>query len=300
MNTRATLDDYAARIVRVLEHAQRHLDEAMTPADLAAVACFSPFHFQRVFRAMVGESVMGHLRRLRLEQAAWRLKFRDTPVAGIAFDAGYEAHEAFTRAFGSRFGCSPSEFRTRHRKIDYPAAPSGVHFDPGGAVACFEPLPLDAAGLAIEVRTLPARRAACVRHVGPYDGVGAAWDELMTWLAEEGLFGPDVETLGLCHDDPEITPPARTRYDACVTLGGDFEPRGNVRRKEIPGGEFAVARHLGPYEKLGETYFRLIGHWLPLHGREAGDPPCIERYWNNPEDTPPEELDTEIFLRLRS
>ncbi len=299
MSTTVTLDDYAARIRRVLEHVQCHLDHALAPADLAEIACFSPFHFQRVFRAMVGESVMGHVRRLRLEQAAWKLKFSGAPVTRIAFEAGYEAHEAFTRAFGARFGCSPSVFRGRHRRIAYPPAPSGVHFDPG-TVAGFEPRPLDAAGLEVEIRRRPSQQIACVRYVGPYDEVGEAWDELAGWLAAEGLFGPGVEMLGLCYDDPGITPRDRLRYDACATLDGDFEPRGNVRRGEIAGGEFAVARHVGPYQELSETYDRLIGHWLPLAGREPGEPPCIEQYWNNPEDTPPEELETDVFLRLRS
>ncbi len=304
MSSRATVDDYASRIRRVLEHVQAHLDHAMTPADLAEVACFSPFHFQRIFRAMVGESVMGHIRRLRLEQAAWKLKFGDDSVTVLALDAGYEAHEAFTRAFGTRFGCSPSEFRARHRSIagladHFPPAPSGVHFEPRAAPLAFEPRPLDAAGLEVEIRERPSQQVACVRHVGPYDEVGEAWDELTAWLAEEGLFAPGVEMLGLCHDDPGITPRDRLRYDACATLDADFEPRGNVRCGQILGGEFAVARHTGLYQDLGKTYDLLIGHWLPLAGREPGEPPCIEQYWNNPEDTPPEELETDVFLRLR-
>ncbi len=305
MNT--TLDDYTARIRRVLEHIQTHLDHAVTPAGLAEIACFSPFHFQRVFRAMVGESVMGHVRRLRLEQAAWKLKFSETPVSAIAWDTGYEAHEAFTRAFGSRFGCSPSEFRERHRTLRFPPSPSGVHFDPEKAARDFEPRPLDAAGLEVEIRERPDRQAACVRHVGPYDGVGQAWEVLTAWMAEEGLFGPGVEMLGLCYDDPGITPADRRRYDACVTLDADFEPpsdpsdeeRGQIVRRTIAGGEFAVARHVGPYQELGATYDLLIGHWLPLSGLEPGDPPCIEQYWNNPEDVPPEELETDVFVRLR-
>ena len=309
MHTTTTLDDYAARIRRVLEHVQSHLDHALAPADLAEIACFSPFHFQRIFRALVGESVMGHVRRLRLERAAWRLKFGDTPVTALAFEAGYEAHEAFTRAFRARFGCSPSAFRARHRAIPFPSVPSKVHYDPGGAVTSFEPGALDPADLEVEIRQLPSRFAASVRHVGPYEEVGESWGKLTAWLAAEGLFAPGVEMLGLCYDDPEITPRDQRRYDACATLDIDFEtpggghvegPAKHIRRREIPGGEFAVARHVGPYQELRKTYFRLIGHWLPLAGREPGEPPCIEQYWNNPEDTPPEELETDVFLRLRS
>ncbi|HEX4589292.1 MAG TPA: AraC family transcriptional regulator, partial [Gemmataceae bacterium] len=71
---------YKQRILRVLVHIQQHLDEVLELEDLAGVAHFSPYHFHRVFRGMVGESVMEHVRRLRLERAAHRLKFTDEPV----------------------------------------------------------------------------------------------------------------------------------------------------------------------------------------------------------------------------
>jgi len=76
--------------LRVLVHIQQHLDETIELDELAHIAHFSPYHFHRIFRGMVGESLMEHVRRLRLERAAHRLKFTDTSVTNIAFDAGYE------------------------------------------------------------------------------------------------------------------------------------------------------------------------------------------------------------------
>lgn len=55
---RATQTDYARRILRVLLHIQHNLDAALPLEELASVALFSPFHFHRVFRGMVGESVL--------------------------------------------------------------------------------------------------------------------------------------------------------------------------------------------------------------------------------------------------
>ena len=94
-----TQRDYAERILKVLVHIQNHLDDPLDLDRLAALAFFSPFHFHRVFRGMVGEPVREHVRRLRLERAAHQLKIGDQSVTQIAFDAGYDTHEAFTRAF---------------------------------------------------------------------------------------------------------------------------------------------------------------------------------------------------------
>lgn len=127
--------EYVAAISNVLQHIQLHLDEELTPHMLADVACFSQHHFHRIFRAVVGESVMDHVRRLRLERAAYRLKNSRESVAGIAFDAGYGAQEAFTRIFQAYFGVAPRVFRRIHGTHLLPAA-CGIHFAPAG----FSPL----------------------------------------------------------------------------------------------------------------------------------------------------------------
>ena len=65
--------EYLARIHRVTDHIERHLDERLALEDLARVACFSPFHFHRVFTACAGEPLYRFILRLRLEKAANQL-----------------------------------------------------------------------------------------------------------------------------------------------------------------------------------------------------------------------------------
>ena len=293
----STRRSYEERILRALTFIQAHLDEALSPAALAAEARFSPHHFHRIFRGMVGESVMRHIRRLRLERAAWQLKFSDRPVTRIAFDAGYEAHEAFTRAFGAMFGVPPNGFRERHRRLDYPPVPCGVHFDPQGRVQSLDPLGTPSSA-AVEIVTEAPRQVVFLRHVGPYDGVSETWSRLMTWAGAAGLLGPGNEMLGLCYDDPEVTAAEKIRYDACLVVAGGAEAEGPVGAREIPGGDYAVCRHVGPYDRLSQTYLELIGRWLPRSGREAAGVASVERYWNDPENTPPEELETDLCLLL--
>ena len=132
-----TWNDYKERILRVLTHIQEHLDEALDLEELAQVACFSSFHFHRIFAAMTGETIADHVRRLRLERAAMELRSGAKQVIQVALDAGYEAHEAFTRAFKAAYGVSPAEFRRATGPIAILAAPSGVHFRPGVPLTTF-------------------------------------------------------------------------------------------------------------------------------------------------------------------
>jgi AraC family transcriptional regulator len=291
-----TLDDYRERILRVLIHIQGHLDEALILDDLARIAHFSPYHFHRVFSGMVGESVMEHIRRLRLERAALRLKLTDEPITRLAFEAGYETHEAFTRAFRAMFGESPSGFRQIHRSVPYPKAPSEVHFTADGGLDHFNPAVTGEPEMEARVEKIQPFLVAFVRHVGPYNEVGTAWGRLCAWAGPRGLLGPDSTFIGLCHDDPEVTPPDKVRYDACIRVDETFQAEGEVGVQTVAGGDYAVTTHRGPYDRLGQTYARLCGQWLPEHGREPRSAPSFEVYRNNPQTTPPEELLTDVHV----
>jgi len=264
---------YQERVLRVLVHIQEHLDEALPLEELARVACFAPHHFHYIFGAMVGESVKEHVRRLRLERAAHRLLFSNQPVTRIAFDAGYETHESFTRAFRAMFGTSPSHFRTRQREHWRRPVPSGIHYLPEGRLEEFKPMQRGGPPMNVRIETLKPMKVAFLRHVGPYDdeGVGRIWQKLCAWAAQHGLLGGGAKLIGISHDNPHVTPAEKLRYDACIATDQPFEPEGDIGTRVIPGGEYAVTTHRGPYEKLPETYALLYGDWMPKSGREPAD-----------------------------
>jgi len=266
---------WAERILRVTDHVQAHLDEPLDPIALAEIASFSLHHFHRVFRGMTGESVMSFVRRLRLERAAQRLKFDGSSVTEVAFATGYGSHEAFTRAFRSRFGVSPSAYRERERQ----ELTAGTFF----------------------MRDEPARTCLSLRHTGPYEQCARAWDQIYAWAAQHAPAAMGAESLGLCYDDPDVTDAAHLRYDACLvmppSLDGGALSEGVVRR-EIPGGRYAVARHDGPYEEIFSTYVSLIGRWLPTRSLELVNEPVVEIYLNSPGDTAPADLQTHVCVRV--
>lgn len=293
-----TFEDYRARILAVLVFIQQHLDEALALEELAAVAHFSPFHFHRVFRGLVGESVKEHVRRLRLERAAHQLRHTGQPITELALGAGYESLEAFSRAFHKLFGQTPTDYRLLRRVAAYGPAISGIHYVTEGALDDFRPAQPRATPLTVRIETLPEMRIAFIRHVGPYEQTDAAYAKLMGWAGRRGLLKQGTDVFGIAYDDPQVTAAERLRYDAALVVPSEVGPEGEISIQTISGGKYAVATHQGPYETLGETYARLCGEWIPHSGREVSPAPALEFYRNTPTDTAPAELITDIYMRL--
>jgi AraC family transcriptional regulator len=292
---------YTDAVQRVIEHIVSHLDEALALEELAGQACLSPFHFHRVFRGMVSETPVELGRRLRLERAAWRLLRTDSPVTAIAFDAGYETHEAFTRAFRASYAESPSVFRRRpHARIEL-AAPNGVHFRADGGVQRFTPRDSGGRTMKVEIRKFPALRVGTVRHIGPYIQINEAFARLGELAAPAQLFEqPGAMMVALFHDDPDTTPADQLRSDAAVVVRDGMPLPAGLTEQRIQAGDYASTTHVGPYEQLGDTWARFMGEWLPATGRRIGDGVSYEVYHNTPQDTPKEQLRTEIRIPLAS
>jgi AraC family transcriptional regulator len=107
--------DYEFCIQRTLDYIEENLDQQVTLLQLAEVACFSPFHYHRVFQTMVGDSVMNYVRKRRLTSAAVRLFYTDEKVIDIAFDIGFQYQESFNRAFKNFYGVTPKQYREAKR-----------------------------------------------------------------------------------------------------------------------------------------------------------------------------------------
>jgi AraC-like DNA-binding protein len=103
--------EYAQRIDRVTDYLRANLHRPVKLAELANVACFSEFHFHRIFTAVSGETLNNFTNRLRLEKAARLLRYSEQSLTDIALDCGFSSSATFSRAFRSGYDTSPSQLR---------------------------------------------------------------------------------------------------------------------------------------------------------------------------------------------
>ena len=140
----------------------------------------------------------------------------------------------------------------------------------------------------------------CVRKVGPYSKSGEeSFKELMQFAFSKGLINDKTQMFGIAYDDPEKTSEDELRYDACITYDKDIELEEGIRKDTINGGKYIMELHIGPYSEVGRVYDALFG-WLERNDVDYVDGhPCVEKYLNNPMDTKPEDLETEVYISVK-
>ncbi len=268
-----TVKDHKERLNRVLIHIQENIDKPLSLETLADVACFSPFHFHRIFAAYVGETLKDYIRRTRLEWAAMKLCQTERPITDIALAIGYETPAAFTKAFGQHFGKNPTEFKKSGEKVKVRGLKCS---NSNKEVKAMQP----------QIRNMPEQNVLFVRKTGRYDKAASeAWAILMGFAYSHRLMKKETKSIGISHDCPDITPEDKIRYDACITIKQDIKPEGAVGVQTISSGRYAVFLHKGPYNRLGETYNAIFSQWLPASSKKLRDAPCFEIYLNR--DPPP-------------
>lgn len=265
------------------------LDERVDLGRLARRAALSPLHFHRVFRGLVGETAKALHRRLRLERAALALRSTRQAVTDVAFAAGYETHESFTRAFVEAYGQAPSAFRRRaqtsSREVLLPA-PSGLHF--GGTD--FELLTPEPA-FALERR--PALRLAAVRHVGSYATIVEAFIRLEQ--LSRALPGP-AQLVARYLDDPETVLTRSLRSEAGLVVSARTRLPKGLHEVQLPKGRYARATHVGPYSLLGDAWANFMASVATSRHRIGHE--AFEWYTNTPETAQPDSLITQLYVAV--
>jgi AraC family transcriptional regulator len=272
--------DYVDRVNRAIDYITANLSDSLKLEDVARAAHFSPFHFHRIFRSLVGETLHDFVKRVRCERALHLMSHRgQRSLTEIALACGFASSSDFSRSFRQQFGVSPRRFdveafrRTNRdaligsrpaEKLAHPAAGSNPD------------------GFAVRLRSLPERRVAYLRVFRPYEGTNAH-DAVMrhvSWARERGLAGG--QWLGYQWDDPDIVPLDRCRYDIGVevpetaTIDGAasevrFAPM-TVAEVEIRGG---VDLELRCLDWLYTT-------WLPHSGFTPDHQPGFEAFVGEP------------------
>ncbi|HIJ64784.1 MAG TPA: AraC family transcriptional regulator [Candidatus Hydrogenedentes bacterium] len=287
--------DYYERIDRAIDFIERRLTEPLSLGDVARCACFSLFHFHRVFQAIIGCSVKEYIRRRRLHIASHELGATNARILDIALKYQYETHESFTRAFKRQYGMTPKRYRTsltevapfdradvhaiklRHMMGDKKMEPKIVNRD------------------AFKVIGVELRTTIC--NGENVQAIPEFWDQFAQDGADRRIPNRVNHNalLGVCGDSDED---GSFSYIICAEVSSfDEAPDGMVART-VPAAKYAVFTSKGKVPDSVQDMGRYIfGTWLPKSGYEHADTEDFEVY--DERFTGLEDSEVDIYIPIK-
>ncbi|WP_434605926.1 AraC family transcriptional regulator [Pseudomonas sp. D2-30] len=280
---------YKRRFDAVLAYIDANLEGDLSVKTLSDVANFSVFHFHRQFTAFMGVPVSRYVQLMRLRRAAHQLvAFAGYSVLDAALDAGFKSPEAFCRAFGRAFGMAPSAFRKKPNWQVWSTVFAIPHFS---------------RSIFMQVRIIefPEVRIAAFEHRGPAGLVSESVDRFIEWRMRSGQSPvASSRTFGIPYGNPDTTPPHDFRFAICGEIDEEVAPNAfGVQPMVIPGGRYAVVRHAGSPDHIGETIYPIYREWLPASGEELRDQPLFFHYLSAYPETPRDQWQTDVYVPLR-
>lgn len=274
INVTQANSEYARRIDRVIDHLRNNLDRSVKLKELADVACFSEFHFHRIFSLISGETVNNLTNRFRLEKAARLLRYSDRNLTEIAFDCGFSSSATFSRAFRTGYDTSPSQFR-KHGEIKK----SKICKELFNEHEYVLPMSKEERKATFPIRfvDLPERNVAYLRVTNSFEGdrVLTAFKKIMEWAKSQSIFSDGV-LFGMSIDDPHVTPKHLYRYEVCLASQAPFQCKDGISKMKMPAMRYAVVNVSGDLRKVATAWDYLFRDWLIQSPYEPEHAPALE------------------------
>lgn len=316
-------NDYVSRINKVIDYIENNICSELSLKTLSEIANFSPYHFHRIFSAIVGESLNAFIQRLRIERAASHIiSYDQKSITEIALSCGFSSSSSFARLFKEVYGINASELRksktsselsiskinSKNRKLISKNRKewivSASYF--GGAFQnkIWSITMKDSIKANVEVKDLPEMNVVYVRHIGPYKGNPKLFEslinKLLTWAGPRGLIKfPETKLLAVYHDDPNVTDESKLRLSICITAPKEIEAGSEFGKMTMIGGKYAIARFELSENEYPDAWDAVYGGWLPQSGYQCLDAPCFENYLNDPKTHPQGKCIVEICIPVK-
>jgi AraC family transcriptional regulator len=265
--------DRRQAVDRAIDHILGHLATPLDLATVAAVAGYSPWHFQRVFAATMSESPTQFVARARVERAVALARAEpDRPWFDIAVEVGFGSASQLSRAFRSRFGTTARSWDRRTPLVDRSVQP---------VLADLPPVDVEDVTFPVAVTREPAYRFAYLRVAHPYasDHLARAWDTVEEWRTSTKS---QSLLIGMSWDDPATVPADACRYDLGVALDPVAERPGWASERWMPSTVAAVVRVDGDLHAVDSAWECLHRIWIPSSSRRRAPLPSIERFHADP------------------
>ncbi|WP_303316456.1 AraC family transcriptional regulator [Flavivirga abyssicola] len=296
--------DYISRINLTLKHIEHHLDSELSLESLSGLALYSPFHFHRIFKAIIGETLHGYIVRKRIEKtASVLLHKRHVSITELSLQYGFNSNSSFTRAFKKFYGISPSEFRKKNpnkfSKIRNAESKNGQENLISEKYICNINNHLNwiKMNANIEIKEIPELKFASITHFG-VTGVEDVFNRLAKWANAKGLMkNPETKMARIFHDSFKITDPDKVRMSICLLTNTLFVAEeeidaGIIKKSKCIVGHFEITPN--DFEKSWSSLFI----WMNENGYKKAEVSPFEVYHNDFREHPENKCIVDLHIPI--
>lgn len=256
---------YIQRISKVVDYIEENIGQKLTLEELADVAMFSKFHFHRIFKSVIGETLNEFIKRTKLIKAYRLLQVdKSFDVKELAFTFGYNSTANFSRDFKKYHGVSPSEVKLSDKVLEE------------RVMNCSEDeLKIEYKG----IEFIPDKFIAYKKVTTGYNTkvISTTFKELYH-LALENNFRLE-QFIGIGYDDPDYTPADKCKYDACMVVNEEDLPKDIAcNTKTLKAGKFALFYFEGHEKDISSAWDYIFKEWLLNSKYLPDDRPHLEMY----------------------
>jgi AraC family transcriptional regulator len=306
MNKESVRKEHIARIGKAIDYIDSHLSEKLVLVDIAKAAYFSPFHFHRIFRLVVGETVNNFIIRKRIEKAASIfMNHKDVVITEVSSGLGFSSLSSFSRAFKKFYGMSPADFKNaspnKFSKICKTESKNGqIQISFEQYICNIEKsIKWYQMKATTSIQSINDFNIAYLSHKGEMDKIGEVFNELIKWATPKGLMQQEnLRLLTIYHDSPKVTSPDNIGISAGIILNSEIKVDGAIGLKTVSPGKCLVARfEIKPeeFQQAWESSFV----WMSDNGYEKGEKDPFEIYYNNYLDHPEGKFIVDLCIPIK-
>ncbi|RKU67429.1 AraC family transcriptional regulator [Parabacteroides sp. AF17-3] len=262
-NLEKSAEDYLSRINSVILYIEKNLDKVLSLDVVSRHANFSPFHFHRIFTALIGETLADFVLRLRTEKAAKLLQEdKNIPIVEIAYKCGFTNQTSFSRAFRKSFSMTAHEFRKKEKavfssnkqfynslgKLIERTESTIKHQQPASSI--LEKISF-IQNANIQIKWMPNFNVAYISYIGDFYEIENAYITLFDWAKQNQVLDvSDCRLFTIYHDDSAVTKLEKNRQSVGITMSNNIKVKGKIGKLTISEGKYLV----GYFELLGSEY----------------------------------------------
>lgn len=293
--------DYRIRLNRVFQFIDENLDTKLSLASVSKEACFSPFHFHRIFKLLTRETLNEYINRRRIEKSVLDILHKELSISEISHNYGFSDNSSYTKSFKKYYGISPTAFKDQNpnkfSKIKQLNSKIGQDYPDIDEYVCIinNLKKWIKMKTNVEIKRLPEQNYVYITCIGPHE-LPSAFQKLIGWAIPNGLMTKEAKLMTAYQDSLKVTEEEKARFRACLQIGNKVESE--FESASIPSGKYVVGRFeivLDDFEKAWTGLYA----WMDENNYERAEGESFEIYHNNFNEHPEKKAIVDFHIPVK-